>query len=77
MTDNDIDIYRYRYRGYGVLNILLIWLRRQFYFFLHMIEKLLKGPGVEVSGFLDWHFSDSHSYDMSSTSKYKQSVSFR
>ena len=36
--------------------------------FPYMTAKLLKGAGVEV---VEWHISDSHSYDVSSTSKYK------
>ena len=43
--------------------------------FSYMTEKLLRDAGVEVVGL--WSgTSDFHSYDMS-TSKYKQSVSFR
>ena len=46
-------------------------------FFACMTEMLLKGARVEVVGLWSGTFSNSCSYDMSSTSKYKQSVSFR
>ena len=42
-----------------------------------MTEKLIKGAGAEGVGMWSGTFSDSHSYELSSTSNYKQSVSFR